>query len=99
MKFAEKNKKVRQITDTYIQAILKRSWDYPAGSKFTSKEEIYTLVSEGKTIYGFMEQAVIHYGSVTTGMLAIAGIPSTSCSKAIKKAVAYALQHSGTFQA
>lgn len=83
--------KTKQIVDAYINAINSGQWDYPQGHEFSTTDEIYGLVSEGKTIYGFCREAVMHYGTITGSMMAFGGIGHVSAStrKAIRQAVIY----------
>lgn len=92
------NMKTKQIVDAYVNAINTGQWDYPKGHEFNSPSEIYKLVCEGKTIYHFGREAVIHYGTMTGAFLAFSDIGYTSPStrKAIRKAVLYAQKVSQT---
>lgn len=92
------NMKTKQIVDAYVNAINSGQWDYSSGHEFDSPAEIYKLVCEGKTIYHFGREAVIHYGSMTGALMAFGGIGYTSQStrKAIRTAVLYAQKVSQT---
>jgi hypothetical protein len=85
--------KTKQIVDAYVNAINTGNWDYPDGfNQFESALEVYRLVREGKTIYGFARQAVIHYGSITGGVMAFGGLAyvSHSTRKALRQGILFA---------
>lgn len=85
--------KTKQIVDAYVNAINTGAWDYPDGcNQFESALEVYRLVREGKTIYGFARQAVIRFGSITGGAMAFGGLAyvSHSTRKALRQGILYA---------
>jgi hypothetical protein len=85
--------KASEILKRYISAIETETWDYPKGSQFNTNDEVYRLVSQGYTVYEFAAWAIIQFASVTSAMMAFAGLRNASQStrKALTKAIKYAI--------
>jgi hypothetical protein len=94
-----KHMKANEIVKRYVTAVDTNVWDYPKGYPFQSKNEIYTLVTEGKTIYDFAREGSIHFGTITGSIMAFGmrtdkvgfGHVSQSTKKALRKAIDYAI--------
>jgi len=85
-------KKVSKIVEAYVSAVQQLQWDYPAGAKFSSKQEVFDLVAAGKTIQDFWTQSQVQFGTITGGLLGMSGYCSGSSRKAIRQGVIYALE-------
>lgn len=86
--------KTKQIIDAYENAIKTNTWDFPKGHEFNSAMEIYELVVQGKTIYHFARQAVVKFGTITSGVMAFGGINhvTKNTRSSIRKGVIHALE-------
>ncbi len=91
--------KANDILKRYVTAVDNNVWDYPKGHPFSSANEIYALVTEGKTLYDFAREGSIHFGTLTGSILAFGmrtdrvgfGHVSRSTRQALKKAINYAI--------
>ena len=85
--------KKSEILNRYVSAIETGNWDLPKDSAFSDAKEVYALVSDGKTVQMFAEQAVVTFGSITGALLAFGGINKVSqgTRKALSKAIDIAI--------
>lgn len=89
---------VKRLTDIQVTAIESNLWDFPEKHQFASPTEMYAQVCNGQSCYDFCYQAIVKYGTITGGILAMGfgkGYVSHSTRKAIREGVKYAmkLQH------